>query len=706
MDLGDDIVGSPAGSTKPPTVDGSDRKFYVKAAELSGDRTIIQNFDAAYNAQSAASSASASTADPTISAGASGSHVRTLQSQLTELGYDTGGVDGIAGSKTDAAIRAFQAASGLAADGIVGPKTRAALAAAGPDAIPADGSDRRLYLMGADQPGGQEALARFDATLDAQAAANSVVIAEGSSGHHVRDLQSRLNERGYDTGGVDGIAGSQTDTAIRAFQAANGLTVDGIVGPETRAALAAPPPASPASPANTADASFVDRQQDIDLLVTASPYASQAMQKELEEDVAAARGRVEELDRTIAALGTAGGWATETLVAERKQLQDELAAYQSFVNPPVDADIPTTTTIPEDPSHARSGEPQVVRMERYSIEGAFGGGPLEQFEVGGAAEYSVQHLDNGQVLVTRIYSGSGAIETGGKAGLAIRGGDHFEFDALGVLEAGASLTGSRGTTYRLESADQLNDFFVADLSREATRAGITRTPGIGQIPGIGLIAEPVVDSVLDRIPGLPDVPTVESRSTAVELGGYGEAVLPPAWLDNAAQAGARGDIVRGTSVDINNSTGERSTTTYLDVSAAVNGRADERFFEELGLDRSTFDEDVSGKASLAVTTNADGTIDSVKLTLEGQRNDDLYVVENDLGVNDGTQDAILDVVLAGADPDPTALPNAIAGLVDNTVVSTNTSHFTVDSDSYGLEAGIVVADGGLVVNVESAERIG
>lgn len=69
---------------------------------------------------------------PTIRKGANGELVRYLQGLLLNEGYDAflngeKPVDGIFGSKTEAAVKAFQRDNGLKADGIVGPKTWAAL---------------------------------------------------------------------------------------------------------------------------------------------------------------------------------------------------------------------------------------------------------------------------------------------------------------------------------------------------------------------------------------------------------------------------------------------------------------------------------------------------------------------------------------------------------------------------------------------------
>ncbi len=59
----------------------------------------------------------------------------------------------------------------------------------------------------------------------------------GSAGTAVIVLQLRLEELGFDPSGVDGSFGPGTERAVRAFQDFNGLTVDGVVGETTAAAL-------------------------------------------------------------------------------------------------------------------------------------------------------------------------------------------------------------------------------------------------------------------------------------------------------------------------------------------------------------------------------------------------------------------------------------------------------------------------------------
>ena len=62
------------------------------------------------------------------------------------------------------------------------------------------------------------------------AMAASILVRDGSRGAPVRRVQSLLIDQGYLTGEADGVCGPHTVAAIRKFQAANGLTVDGICG--------------------------------------------------------------------------------------------------------------------------------------------------------------------------------------------------------------------------------------------------------------------------------------------------------------------------------------------------------------------------------------------------------------------------------------------------------------------------------------------
>ena len=75
-----------------------------------------------------------------------------------------------------------------------------------------------------------------------------VSLRHNARGSHVREIQTLLNQHGAHLT-VDGIFGPNTDAAVRAFQASHGLTVDGIVGSKTLAALKGgnTPPLSPPS---------------------------------------------------------------------------------------------------------------------------------------------------------------------------------------------------------------------------------------------------------------------------------------------------------------------------------------------------------------------------------------------------------------------------------------------------------------------------
>ncbi|MFE7480338.1 peptidoglycan-binding protein [Streptomyces sp. NPDC057552] len=60
------------------------------------------------------------------------------------------------------------------------------------------------------------------------------VMGQGAQGEHVRALQNALvNCHGLSTGGIDGIYGPSTRSAVRTLQSRVGVTVDGVYGPQT-----------------------------------------------------------------------------------------------------------------------------------------------------------------------------------------------------------------------------------------------------------------------------------------------------------------------------------------------------------------------------------------------------------------------------------------------------------------------------------------
>lgn len=122
---------------------------------------------------------------PLLKQGSSGQAVKTVQYLL---GINA---DGLYGSGTASAVSAYQRSHGLSSDGVVGGNT-------------------------------------WNALL--------VTLRSGDSGAAVKALQADLNAAGASLA-VDGAFGPGTTTAVRNYQAAHGLSVDGVVGDNTWTSL-------------------------------------------------------------------------------------------------------------------------------------------------------------------------------------------------------------------------------------------------------------------------------------------------------------------------------------------------------------------------------------------------------------------------------------------------------------------------------------
>lgn len=80
-------------------------------------------------------------------------------------------------------------------------------------------------------------LLAFGPVQTVQAALGDSLLKVGSTGSDVIQLQNELNTLGFNVGAVDGIFGTKTKAEVIAFQTANSLGIDGIVGPKTANAL-------------------------------------------------------------------------------------------------------------------------------------------------------------------------------------------------------------------------------------------------------------------------------------------------------------------------------------------------------------------------------------------------------------------------------------------------------------------------------------
>ena len=104
------------GDTTVAAVKAFQKKYNLTADGVAGSETL-KKLDTAYK------NADSDKDDDSLRKGATGTAVKTLQTNLKKLGFYTAYVDGSFGSTTESAVKAFQKKYGLTADGVAGSAT-------------------------------------------------------------------------------------------------------------------------------------------------------------------------------------------------------------------------------------------------------------------------------------------------------------------------------------------------------------------------------------------------------------------------------------------------------------------------------------------------------------------------------------------------------------------------------------------------------
>lgn len=226
-------------------------------------------------------------ASEVLKKGAKGSEVFKLQEHLQRLGYLKDNITGVFNAETERAVIQFQRAKGLAVDGIVGLQTKSVLfggqgkglnianigvsrsklpASSGPLPVPApppigNVSNNNVTQYPPDNVTVQNTVVTVKPVNQTQVVAVTNNIKPANQVLSVTDnrksylyssqnfrrgdrhqgvvlLQQELQKRGFYRDKIDGVYGSSTEIAVRAFQKANNLSSDGVVGMQTLAYFA------------------------------------------------------------------------------------------------------------------------------------------------------------------------------------------------------------------------------------------------------------------------------------------------------------------------------------------------------------------------------------------------------------------------------------------------------------------------------------
>ncbi len=161
--------------------------------------------------------------------GDQGPSVRSLQHKLKTAGFYQAPITQVYDARTEDAVRRFQSAAGLDTSGIAGAATVQKLE-----------NWRYSHALGYQDRNPNWQLAEISETKRPSPESfttsyhrHSDFLKKGDEGEDVRSLQERLRVAGFYYGNSTGIFGPITEEAVKQFQEAYKLNVDGVVGPVT-----------------------------------------------------------------------------------------------------------------------------------------------------------------------------------------------------------------------------------------------------------------------------------------------------------------------------------------------------------------------------------------------------------------------------------------------------------------------------------------
>ena len=302
-----------------------------------------------------------------LTKGRFGDDVVSLQEQLIAAGFTPkGGADGHFGPATEAALKAYQEAEGLAVSGIVDELTVAHLSSAGQKAPVEEGNESPDGVETPSESDDDASEPSTDVEPDTPTLAPEIAelagVANGSVGAAAKAVQQLLIDAGIELrGGADGAFGPVSQAALKSFQNSRGLEATGVADEATLLALTT----SGATQTDGGDESAVAVPSEFSQLVGLRPGA-------LGDSVAALQRRL--LDLGITVRGGADGIFGPATASSLKTFQEQqnleaTGIVDDATAAALAAPASTDESSADEPNEETAGDEATGTTEGYGVYG-------------------------------------------------------------------------------------------------------------------------------------------------------------------------------------------------------------------------------------------------------------------------------------------------------------------------------------------------